>query len=85
MNGLQSFRKYLGDKFPDASYETAGPAREDGFWHLDVLLGPNFVNVIWSEKFGFGVSYKPEPFSGPDEIHTDFDVALRRVSELLTQ
>lgn len=84
MNGLESLKKYLEEKFPEANYEISRPARADGFWHLDVLQGQNYVNVIWSEGFGFGVSYKAEPFSGPDEIHPDLEMSLKRVSELLT-
>lgn len=87
MNGIESLKNYLKDKFPNARYEIHEPEHNDGLWYLDVSLQSNRVSITWKHGDGFAIAHIPEPFSGPvpHQIHPDLDMALKRVSELLTQ
>ncbi len=66
------------------------PEKPTGHWFIDFKLGEFTVVVQWMHDKGFGMSgfgpskYPLEGFGeGPDEVHTDQDIIIRRVSELL--
>ena len=70
MNELQRLKGILKTALPAADLHLDAPVDPNGNWLLDVWLNDHHAAVEWypNKNDGFGVSFKVEPFSGPDEI-----------------
>jgi hypothetical protein len=86
MNPIERLRDDLAARLPGLAIEILSPARAEGYWHMNVRRGDDYLmSVEWRPMQGFGFS-TPKPddlWSGHDEVAEDYDQALARIAHLL--
>lgn len=82
---IESLKRQLEKRFPDASFSLDHPRNRSGVWYLDVLCDGHPVVIQWQEGKGFGVSSSPEHAygEGADEVYPDDEAAYGRVISLI--
>ena len=85
MNPIEDLATKLSTQFPDLISTMDIPDESSSSWWLDLNLKGHIALVEWRPKQGFGVSSSDSQVygEGPDEIYSDVDSTLKRVTEVL--
>ena len=82
---IESLKRQLEKRFPQASITLDRPRNRSGVWYLDVHCDDHPVIIQWQEGKGFGVSSSPGHAygEGADEIYPNEEATYGRVVSLL--
>ncbi len=82
---IESLKRKLRKRFPEAIIELDQPRKRSGVWCLDVRRNAHPVIIQWQQSKGFGVSSSAAAAygEGADEVYVDEEAAYGRVVSLL--
>ncbi len=82
---VESIKRQLADRFPQAVLTLDHPRNRSGVWYLDLVVDGHPVVIQWQEGKGFGVSSSPAHGygEGADEVYPDTESTYGRVISLV--
>lgn len=82
---IESLKRQLEKRFPQASITVDRPRKQSGVWYLDVFCDGHPVVIQWQDGNGFGVSSSPthDYGEGADEVYRDEEAAYGRAISLI--